>query len=238
MANLLTITKKNSGYYDFVVNGDVVNIVTNAMNAMTGVGDKCHFKSKDGANIIRQQNITFGNVTLIDGVPLPVATSMDDLIDKLTSIDFFLWRDATGGGGSTTYEGLTDTTAFSGNQGRVPVVNESETKLLYTDIPDVTKLDQFPTPLQALKMLRVNSTATAYEFVDPPAGSNGYNELFTYTSGLQEFTLATGAKVSLVLYNNYPLKKNIDYTVVGNLLTILPTVTLVANDEIVAIGTI
>jgi len=238
MANLLTITKKSFGYYDFVVNGDTVNIVTNDRNDMTGVGDLCHFKTFSGASIIRQQNITFGNVTLIDGSPLPVASSMDDLIAKLDSIDFYAWRDASGGGGSTTYEGLTDTQPFFGQNGRIPVVNEAQLRLDYTDIPDVSKLDQFPSPLVANKMLKVNAGATAYEFVDAPAGAGSYNQLFVYTTGAQTFTLGAGAKVNLVFYNSYPIKKDINYTITGNILTILPTITLVANDEIVAVGNI
>lgn len=237
MPNLLTITKKDHGYYDFVVNDDIVNIVTNDRNDMTGVGEFCHFKTFAGSSIIKQQNISFGNVTLIDGATLPTASSMDDLISKLASIDFYAWRDASGGGGSTTYEGLTDTQPFFGQDGRVPVVNEAQLRLDYADIPDTTKLDQFPAFLVAGKMLQVNPAGTGYIFVDPPAGSNGYSQPFVYASGAQEFTLASSAKVSAVFLNN-GFVDPVDYTVEGNLLTILPTYTLVAGDKIIVTGVI
>lgn len=235
MANLLTITKKSFGYYDFVVNGDTTNIVTNDRNDMTGVGIYCHFKTANGANLIKEQNITFGNVTLIDGVALPAPVSMDDLISKLDSIDFFAWRDVAGGGGSTTYEGLTDTQPFFGQRGRIPVVNDAETELGYTDIPDVSYLNNFPTPLVANKILKVNGSGTAYILVDPPAGSAGLNQEFEYLSGDPEFTLGTSAQLSAVAWNGVIMRKA-DWTQAGN--TLIIGFALTAGDIIQPIGII
>jgi len=157
-------------HFDFVVNGDTANIVTNDRNDMTGVGIYTHFKMFNGASTIKQQNITFGNVTLIDGVALPTAVSMDDLINKLKSIGFYAWQEASGGGGATTYQALTDTMPFFGQNGRVPVVNEAQLRLDYTDIPDVSMQSKFPATLVAKKFLQVNNSGTAYVFVDLPAG--------------------------------------------------------------------
>jgi len=167
MANLLTITKKPHGFYDFVVNENLADIVTNDMNRFMGVGYFCHFKTVTGANVIKEQNITFGNITLIDGSPLATASSMDDLINKLESIGFFDWRDiGSGTGGIDRYEELIDTEPFFGNDGKVPIVDEAEMKLKYTSLPDVSYLDKFPTPLVAGMMLKVNAGATAYELVN------------------------------------------------------------------------
>ncbi len=236
MANLLTITKKSFGYYDFVVNGLVADIVTNDRNDMTGVGIYCHFKTANGANLIKQQNITFGNVTLIDGVALPVPVSMDDLISKLDSIDFFAWRDASGGGGGVDrFDELEDTFAYFGKNGQIPRVNESELKLEAFIMPDVDYLNNFPTPLVANKILKVNGAGTAYIFIDPPAGSAGLNQEFEYVSGDPEFTLGTSAELSAVFRNSALLRKA-DWSQAGNTLTI--GFALTAGDIIQPIGII
>jgi len=236
--NLLTITKEPNDYFTFVLNGDIVNAIKNTRNDLTTVGDLCHFKTSNGANLIKEQNVIYSNVTIIDGVALPSPVSVDDLFVKLISVDFFAWVNGSGGGGVDRFDELEDTFQYFGKNGQIPMVNESQLKLEAYVLPDVSYLSNFPTLLVANKMLRVNAGGTAYEFIDAPAGSEAYNQLFTYSTGAQEFSLSSGAKVNLVFYNNYPLKKNIDYTVAGNLLTILPTVTLVANDEIVAVGNI
>lgn len=168
MANLLTITKKPVGYFDFVVNGDVANIVTNAQNAMLGYKEFCHFKTSDGANIIKEQNITFSNVTLIDGMTtLPQAVSMDDLILKLESIGFFDWQTSGGGGGVNRFDELLDTFPYFGKDGQVPVVDEAQLRLIAQALPDVSYLSNFPSPLVQNKALKVNNAGTAYEFYDP-----------------------------------------------------------------------
>lgn len=168
MANLLTITKKPHGYYDFVVNGDTVNIVTNDRNDMTGFGNICNFKTANGANIIKQQNITFGNVTLIDGSPLATPTSMDDLIAKLASIDFYAWRDAGSGSGVDRFDDLADTFDYFGNNGQIPMVDEAQLKLVPYVLPDASYLNNFPTPLVPGKILRVKADNTGYELIDIP----------------------------------------------------------------------
>lgn len=239
MANLLTITKKPIGYFDFVVNGDISNIVTNAENAMLGFKDLCHFKSKNGANIIKEQNITFGNITLIDGVTtLPQAVSMDDLILKLESIGFFEWRTSGGGGGVDRFDELLDTFNYFGKDGQVPVVDEAQLRLIAKVLPNTDYLNFFPSPLVPGQILQVNSTGDGYILVNPPAGANGYVQAFTYTSpDPQEFTLATTASLISVVING-TLVDPVDWSQSGNLLTILPSYTLGTNDRIIATGVI
>lgn len=238
--NLLTITKETNDYFTFVLNGDTVNAIKNTRNDLTTVGDLCHFKTSNGANLISEQNVIYSNVTIIDGVTTLIPSSVDDLFAKLISVNYFDWF-TNGGGGVDRFEDLLDTFNFSLQENKAVFVNASATALeprTLTLVTVSTELSDMPNSPVANQILVRNAANTAYEQIVVPSGSNGYNELFTYASGPQEFTLGTGAKINLVLYNNYPLKKNIDYTVSGNLLTILPTVTLVANDEVAAIGTI
>ncbi len=236
--NLLTITKEANDYFTFVLNGDTVNAIKNTRNDLTMVGNFAHIKTSNGANLISQQDVLYNNITIVDGVTSLVPTSPDDLFAKLISVNYFDWFTGGGSGGTDRFDELLDTFSYFGKDGQILRVNESELKLETFVLPSTDYLNNFPSPLVALKMLRVNSAGTAYEFVDAPAGLNGYNELFTYVSGVQEFTLGSGAKINLIFYNNYPLKKDIDYTISGNLITILPIITLISGDEIVAIGNI
>lgn len=170
MANLLTITKEANDYFTFELNGDSINAIKNTRNDLTMVGIKAHFKTSNGANLIKEQNVDFGNITIIDGVTTLIPTSPDDLFTKLISVNFFDWITGAGGAGSTTYEGLTDTEPFFGQDGRVPVVNEAQLRLDYTDLPDTSMLSKFPSTLVANKILQVNNDASGYIFIDLPAG--------------------------------------------------------------------
>lgn len=203
MANLLTITKKPNGYFDFVVNGDTANVVTNDRNDMTGVGIYTHFKMFNGASTIKQQNITFGNVTLIDGVALPTAVSMDDLINKLASIDFYAWRDASGSGGVNRYDELEDTEGYFGKNGQVPVVDESELKLDFMPLPDASYLANFPSTLVANKFLQVNNSGTSYVFVDLPDGLAIVPKIQFIADGLTAvYNTGSLAIIKAVLWNS------------------------------------
>jgi hypothetical protein len=65
-------------------------------------------------------------------------------------------------------------------------------------------------------------------------GLNAYTGTFIYTSGPQTFTVPANTKLNLVLLNRYPIDDLTEWTLSGTTLTILTT--LVANDEIKAIG--
>jgi len=236
--NLLTITKKPVGYFDFVVNGNVADIVTNNRNNLLGYKEFCHFKTDNGANIIKEQNIVFSNVTLIDGVSLPQAVSMDDLILKLESIGFFDWQTEGGGTGVNRFDELEDTFSYFGKDGQVPVVDEAQLRLIAKVLPNTDYLNLFPTTLVPGTILQVNSTGTSFELVNPPAGANGYVQIFTYTSpDPQEFTLATTASLISVVINGTVVDP-VDWLQSGNLLTILPTWTLNTNDRVIVTGVI
>ncbi len=242
--NLLTITKEANEQFSFILNGDTANEIINTRNDLLTVGNECHFKTSEGANLIKQQNVIYSNVTLFDGItPISTPTSVRDLFDKLTALEYFEWIKGLSGGGVDRFEELLDTFEFFGRAGQFVVVSDDELQLTtidFTPVVNITDLQDVPDALIANKFLKVNSAGTAIIFVDSPSGANGYNELFIYASpALQEFTLPSGASLNLVLYNGGAiLKKGADWKQTANLLTILPTVTLADLDEITAIGNV
>lgn len=163
MANSLLITKLSDDSFSFVVNGNTAETITNLRNDMTTVGNEAHFKSSNGANLIKLQQILYDEVTIVDGGTLPVASSPLDLRIKLRSVGFWDWL-TTGGSGVDRFDELTDTFTYFGNNGKIPMVNESQQKLIPFQLPDLTYLNLFPSPLEPLKSIRVNAAGTAYEF--------------------------------------------------------------------------
>lgn len=166
MANTLLITKLSDGSFSFVVNGDVINTIINLRNDLTTVGNECHFKTSEGANLIKLQQILYHEVIIVDGATLPVASSPLDLRIKLISVGFWDWMNPAGGGVSNRFDLLLDTFSYFGNNGKIPMVDESQLKLVPYSLPDFSYLNLFPTPLVADKGLKVNSLATAYELYD------------------------------------------------------------------------
>lgn len=167
MANLLTITKETDGYFTFVLNGDSTNAIKNTRNDLLTVGNLAHFKTANGANLIKEQDILFSNITIIDGATSVVPTSVDDLFNDLDNVGFFDWINGAGGsGGVNRFDELEDTFSYFGKDGQAVRVNESELKLEPFAMPDVSYLSKFPTPLVAGKILKVNAGATAYELVN------------------------------------------------------------------------
>lgn len=217
--NLLTITKEANDYFTFVLNGDIANAIKNTRNDLTMVGDFAHIKSSEGANFIKEQNIIYSNITIVDGIALPSPISADDLFAKLFSVGYFDWINGSGSGGVDRFDELLDTFDYFGKDGQVPRVNESQLKLEAFVLPDASYLNYFPDPLVANKMLKVKADGTAYEFVDPPAGNNGNDQEFEYTSGSPIFFLASSSKLTAVACNGIIMRRN-DWTQVLDSLTI------------------
>lgn len=240
MANLLTITKEDNEQFSFVLNGDVATEIINTRNDLLTVGNECHFKSSNGANLIKEQNVIFSNITLIDGATTIIPTSIRNLFDELTALGFFDWVTGGGSGGVDRFTDLLDTFDFTNQANKMVVVNASETQLIAIPIVNAinsTDLLDMPASPIAGQMLVRNLANTAYEQMTIPAGANGYVQAFTYTSpDPQEFTLATTAKLISVVVNG-GLADPLDWTQVGNLLTII-NYTLVTNDRIIVTGVI
>lgn len=166
MANFLTIKKETNDYFTFVLNGDSANEIKNKRNDLLMSGDYAHIKSANGANIIKQQNIIYSNITIVDGVTSEVPVSRDDLFIKLIGIGYFDWMDSVTGG-VNRFDDLLDTFKYFGKDGQILRVNESELKLETFELPDLSYLGYFPSPLQPLKSIRVKQDGLGYEFFEP-----------------------------------------------------------------------
>lgn len=167
MANLLTITKEANDYFTFVLNGDSANAIKNTRNDLLTIANFCHFKTSQGANLIKEQNIIYSNVTIIDGVSTFIPVSVDDLFVKLISVGYFDWINGTGTGGVDRFDELEDTFQYFGKDGQIPRVNESQLKLEGFQLPDFSYLNYFPTPLIVGKSIRVKADLSGYEFYEP-----------------------------------------------------------------------
>lgn len=240
MANLLTITKEDNETFSFVVNGITGEEVLNNRNDLFTFGNECHFKTATGANIIKQQQITYNNITLIDGVtPIASPTSVRDLFDKLTALGFFDWYKDAGGGGVNRFLQLLDTfSSFTGKALQFVIVAENELQLTtmeFTPVTNFVELEDVPDDIQAGKILAGAPDGLSIIWVDKPAGSNGLNQEFEYTSGDPEFALGTSSLLSAVAWNGAILRKA-DWTQSANTLTINFTPT--AGDIFQPIGNI
>lgn len=206
MANLLTITKETLGYFSFILNGDPLTEIKNTRNDLLTIGDITHWKTANGANLIKEQDVIYYNVTIIDGATTLTPSSVDDLFIKLDSVEFFDWINGSGGGGVNRFDELIDTFDYFGNDGKIPIVDEAQLKLIPVDFPDVSKLNQFPSHLQPNKMLIVNPTGTAYIFTE---AINSPIQVYTFDrldSPQQDFTIPIGktakwAEVNGTTYN-------------------------------------
>ena len=167
MANLLTIIKEPNDYFTFVLNGDVTNSIKNTRNDLLTIGNLAHFKTSQGANLIKEQDILFSNVTIVDGVTSLSPISVDDLFTKLISVGYFDWIIGTSGtGGVNRFDELLDTFSYFGKDGQGVRVNESELRLEPYVLPNTEYLNYFPSPLVPDKILKVNAAGTGFELVN------------------------------------------------------------------------
>ena len=130
--------------FEFQYNGG--DILSSDQNRLFTDGDYCHFKTGTGANIIKDQNVTFADVTLRDtfgGTGDFTFVNIQSLWVKLKALKFF---DGLGTGGSGSgvdrFDELTDTFTYFGNNGKVPVINDSMQKLEATTFYNFDKFTQ------------------------------------------------------------------------------------------------
>ncbi len=201
MANSLLIEKQTGGYFKFTLNGDTANAVTSIQNDLLAVGNQLHFKTGNGANIIKEQFIYPEDVTIVSGGTFTF-TTVAQVWDKLIDIDYFAWLG--GGGGSGVYidrfDNLVDTFKYTGNAGKTVVVDNSELKLVPVTLYNkrlFTELDDTPDSLVPNKMVVVNSAGNALILQDQPeapesllnsVGYFDYNDLITQTTPLTAVT--------------------------------------------------
>lgn len=240
MANLLTIKKEDSETFSFIVNGNVAEEVLNNRNDLFTFGNECHFKTSNGANIIKVQKIIYSNITIYDGVTLIGSpSSVRDLFDKLTALGFFDWYKTAGGGGVNRFTQLLDTfSSYTGKSMQFLIVAENElqvTTIEFTPITKSTGLSDMPITIEPGKILAGNNTADGYIFINAPAGSAGLKQQFEYISGDQIFILGSSAQLSAVFWNG-ALLDDADWSQLTDILTIL--FPLSSGDKIKPIGII
>lgn len=130
--------------FEFSLNGGDP-ISDNAPN-LTTFGDICHFKTKNGANLIKNQNITYADVTVIDtfgGTGSHTFANIQNLWTKLIELNFFVGVSGSGGGsGVTRFDALLDAFTYFGNDGKVPVVDESQLELVPTTFYNFNEFTQ------------------------------------------------------------------------------------------------
>lgn len=123
----LIITKETGNFFKFELDGG--EPIRSDQNRLLTVGNICHFKTGNGANIIQQQNISYDEVQLIASGTFTFA-SVTALWEKLIDVGFFDGLGGTGGGSIVDrFDELLDTFTYTGRDGQVVVVNESELKL-------------------------------------------------------------------------------------------------------------
>jgi len=170
MATLL-ITKKPSNEYSFIVNGNTSDEILNLRNDLTVVGNKCHFKTSNGANLIKEQNITFSDVTLV-ATGTFTFVSVYALFSKLKEVGFFDWISGSGTiGGATKFSALDDTFAYFGKAGKAVVVSNDELRLETITIHNYRKFVDLEDTFDVIvpnKMLVTDSAGTGIILRDIP----------------------------------------------------------------------
>jgi len=211
MANLLTITKEYNEQFSFVLNSDVSNEIINTRNDLLTVGDFAHFKTSNGANLIKQQNVIYSDITLVNGAVSSVPTSSRDLFDKLTALGFFDWLTSGGGSGVDRFINLQDTfSSYLGKANKILAVSADELQITTIDLVIVTssaELSDMPSSITPNQLLIGNSTGTAYTVIDPlnlpisTAAQNAINGItgisvnsIRYAGLGQDYELPAGAK--------------------------------------------
>lgn len=206
MANTLVITKKPNDYFSFVLNGEVANEILNTRNDLLTIGVEAHFKTSNGANLIKNQKINYNDVTIVDGMTFVVPVSSVDLFNQLKAVGYFDWITATGGTGVNRFDELADTFDYFGNDGKTVIVDEAQLKLIPVTFPNTAGLDAIPFPIIPGYMVVGNASGSAYEQIAIPSASayipNMYSNTFDYTSDPQDFTIPSGAKLAFVTMNN------------------------------------
>ncbi len=209
----LEIKKQTEGYFRFILDGDTDNaIIDNAPNA-TSFGDAFNFKTRNGANIIKKQFIKYDEITYIDISDVSFTfASVDEVWIKLIDEEFFLGLNQSGGGGgSSRFDGLNDTFSYIGNDGKVPVVDQTNLKLIpvaFYNFSEFTQLLDVSVPsLIAGKNVSVENVLGVPKIVltDPPpapellANAVGFFNIADLTTQTTPINYTTG---TIVLTND------------------------------------
>ena len=126
MANSLLIEKETGGYFGFTLTIDGIgqDKIRNMSNDALGIGNICHFKTSNGANLVKVQNISVFDITLIASGTFTF-TNIDVFFQKLIDVGYWDWLLGGGSGGSGVdrFDELLDTFQYFGKDGQGVRVN-------------------------------------------------------------------------------------------------------------------
>jgi len=199
MSNSLIITKQPSGVFSLQLNGE--DVVRSEQNRLTMVGNYCHFKTANGANVVKEQMLLFSEITLITTIT-ETFTSIDQLWQRLIDVGFFgTLGSGGGGGGADKFTELTDTfPSYLGRDNQALIINESQQRIEsvpFYNVQNFTQLADTPSTLLANKMITTNDSGTALVMSDIPSlpepslasvGTFDYADLATQTTPLSFVT--------------------------------------------------
>ena len=140
MANLVIERVLNSGF-EFTLDGGVT--IFDGFPNMTSFDNICHFKTRNGANIVAKQNIDASEVTVIDTFGNTGSynfNNVSELRNLLVSINFFRGVGFVSGSGVNRFDELVDTFKYIGNNKKAVVVDEAEQKLITEIFYNYSKL--------------------------------------------------------------------------------------------------
>ena len=219
MSNSLIITKQTGNFFSLALNSE--EVVISDQNRLTTVGNYCHFKTANGANVVKEQNVLFSEVTLITSGSETFA-SVNALWVGLINAGFFDGLGTGGGGGGADkFTELTDTfSSYLGRDQQALIVNESQQRIEtvpFYNVQNFVQLADAPSSLLPNKMITTNAAGTALIMSEIPTipepylasiGFLDYADLATQTTPI---TFATGVAkkltndgVGISTNKNYP----------------------------------
>ena len=172
----LIITKQTGNFFSLALNDD--EVVISDQNRLTTVGNFCHFKTANGANIVKEQNVLFSEITLITSGSATF-TSVNALWVGLINAGFFDGLGTGGGGGGASdFTDLGDTfPSYLGRNGQALIINESQQRLEsvpFYNVKNFVQLADAPSSLLPNKMITTNASGTALIMSEIPTIPDPY----------------------------------------------------------------
>ncbi len=176
MSNSLIITKQTGNFFSLALNSD--EVVISDQNRLTTVGNFCHFKTANGANIVKEQNVLFSEITLTTSAS-ETFPSVNALWVGLINAGFFDGLGTGGGGGGASeFTELIDTfPSYLGRNGQTLIINESEQRIEsvpFYNVQNFVQLADAPSSLLPNKMITTNANGTALIMSEIPTIPDPY----------------------------------------------------------------
>ena len=207
MSNSLIITKQTGNFFSLALNSD--EVVISDQNRLTTVGNFCHFKTANGANIVKEQNVLFSEITLITSGSATFP-SVNALWVGLINAGFFDGLGTGGGGGGggvAEFTELTDTfPSYLGRNGQALIINESQQRIEsvpFYNVQNFVQLADAPSSLLPNKMITTNANGTALimseipTIPDPYLASIGFFDYADLATQTTPISFVTGVEKKL-----------------------------------------